>query len=249
VTKPYLVVRCVACEAWLQPKWVASHAQPGKCRGHQWVDELVDAALVASPLADLLIEVLPSHLLSPQRVMADGEATPGHPVLHDQLVMTRAEKLARLRTPGWSDLTQPQTRTSAVMVRSPLPDLGARRWVNVARQAARRDGAAGIRSAMNEESFAALERELVGDDIVTCPLCRKPFTRRGLANHQANNSLHRWQRAVAEVQQLWAEGWRDPWNVPGAPLKCGDDRNTAETRHGDRRSLCGPGVEAVTDLD
>ena len=50
----YLVVRCLRCEGWLHPMAVTSHDQPGKCRGHQWVDDIVDTTLVAAPLAVVL---------------------------------------------------------------------------------------------------------------------------------------------------------------------------------------------------
>ena len=189
----YLVVRCLRCEGWLHPMAVTSHDQPGKCRGHQWVDDIVDTTLVAAPLAAVLGQVLPAALV-------------GRPTF----------SMDRILSPGTGEYLREDV-CGGIVVASPVAGVGSRRWVRVAAAAAACAGAAGVRAAMAPEGFADLERELIGN-VVTCPSCAQPIAPKGLRAHQAKNLLCRWRRAVAEVQELWAVGWRDPFRVPGAPL-------------------------------
>jgi len=202
VTKShYLVVRCLACEGWLHPMAVKSHARPGKCRGHQWVDDVEDTTLVAAPLAAVLGQVLPPALVR-------------RPTLSDDRVLT----------PGPREYLREEV-CGGIVVASPVAGVSSRRWARVAAAAAARDGAAGVRAAMAPERFVDLERELVGD-AVTCPCCAQSVTAKGLRTHQASSLLCRWRRAVGDVQELWASGWRDPFRVPDAPLSWGELNRT-----------------------
>lgn len=74
-----------------------------------------------------------------------------------------------------------------------------------------------MREALTAKSFASLEREL-DLDVVRCTDCGAWVRPRGLAIHRVTSALCRWRRAVAEVRELWAVGFRDPWSVPEAPL-------------------------------
>ncbi|MDQ6798438.1 MAG: hypothetical protein M3011_10565 [Actinomycetota bacterium] len=204
-TSHYLTVRCLGCEAWLHPMAVKSHATPGKCRGHQWVDDVVDSALVTAPLGLILAEALPAGLVS-------------RPTLSDDRVLN----------PGPGEYLRPEV-CRGVVVSSPLAGVGARRWALVAKVAAERDGIAGVRSAMVAERFAELETELVGS-VVDCPSCGQVVASGGLRQHRVSNILCRWRRCVAEVQELWALGWRDPYNVAGAPLSWTELQRTVAWR-------------------
>lgn len=82
---------------------------------------------------------------------------------------------------------------------------------------------------MGLERFVDLERELVGD-VVACPSCAASVTAKGLSAHQAQNILCRWRRAVGEVEELWADGWRDPYRVAGTPLTWAELNRTVAWR-------------------
>ena len=96
-------------------------------------------------------------------------------------------------------------------------------------------GLASVREALSVEGFQALEAELIapGDDI-DCPDCGLLVSVRGLPIHRATNASCRWRQAAAEVRDLWGEGWRDPYNVEGAPLTWGG----LTAKVGWRRRLC-----------
>lgn len=184
---------------------VSSHAQPGRCRGYQWLDDIIDTTLVAEPDSDLLVEALPTGLVR-------------RPTISDD----------RLLNPGEGEYLRPAV-CRGIVVASPVAGVGSRRWARVAVAAAGRDGAGGVRATMTAEGFVRLERELIGE-VRTCPACGEPITPRGLAAHQARSLSCRWRRAVAEVKALWASGCRDPWSIPGAPLSWTDLNATVRWR-------------------
>lgn len=95
----------------------------------------------------------------------------------------------------------------------------ARRWLHVATRGLDLKGIQAVRDALTSEGFVALEADVVAaGDTAPCPSCGDYVTRRGMGKHQATNMVCRWRRAVAEVRDAWDAGWRDPFNVEGAPL-------------------------------
>ena len=187
----YLTIRCpIGCEAWLAPPWLDGHRD--RCGGHPWVDDLPDRAVVPAPLAGVLLSVLP-------RSLVDDAARPS---------VTRARQ----------DNVALDFRFGSC-VRSPVEGVPARRWLRVAVAALEAKGLASVRCSLTAEGFGKLEQELIepGSD-VTCPDCGDYVTARGLGTHRATNSACRWRRAAREVRDAWETGWRDPFNVEGAPL-------------------------------
>lgn len=189
----YLTIRCpLGCEAWLQPSALDRHLDPGRCRQHPWVDDLVDSAVVPSPLAGLVLSVLPEELV------AEAE--------HPEVSRSRRNDVGFDFRFGRR-------------IRSPLEGVRARRWLLVATAVLEQQGLRAVQGTLTLEGFLELEQAvLVPGQQVDCPDCGEFVTRRGLGGHRATNSACRWRRAVAEVQRSWVTGWRDPFSVEDAPL-------------------------------
>lgn len=202
----YFTARCPqGCEAWLHPLAVEPHLlDPKRCRRRPWVAEAPDMALVGAPLAQDFADVLPPDLV-------------GRPSFSEDRVVN----------PGPDDYL-PIHLHQGVMVRSPVPGVRAQRWAVVTSAAARERGASAIEMAMTPAGFAELEDQLTAEARLTrCPICGDTTTVKGLPTHQARNRACRWRVAAAEVRVRWADGWRDPYSVDGAPLKWGDITATA----------------------
>ena len=205
----YLTARCPqGCEAWLHPRAVEPHlGDPDRCRTRPWVDEIADEALISAPLAHDVAKVLPPALLS--RPSFSGE---------------------RLRSADPDDYLNIDL-CQGVMVRSPVPGVRAQRWAVVTSAVARDRGVAAIDEATSAAGFAALETQLRAEGRLTvCSICGDTTTVRGLRSHQARNRACRWRVAAEEVRRRWTQGWRDPYSVPGAPLKWGELNATAMWR-------------------
>jgi hypothetical protein len=197
----YLTARCPqGCEAWLHPLAVEPHLlDADRCRKRPWVDEIADEALVSAPLAEDIVQVLPARLLTRPTFSED-----------------------RLRSPNPDNYIRIDL-CQGVMVRSPVPGVRAQRWAVVTSAAARERGAPAIQMATTASGFRELEQQLTAEGRLTqCPICTDTTMVKGLRNHQARNRACRWRVAAAEVRRLWAEGFRDPYSVDGAPLKWGD---------------------------
>lgn len=197
----YLTARCPqGCEAWLHPLAVEPHLlDPTRCRRRPWVDEIADEALVSAPLAQDIADVLPPDLL----------ARPSFS--EDRILSPNPDNYIRI------DLCQ------GVMVRSPVPGVRAQRWAVVTSAAAREHGASAIQTATSPSGFRELEQQLTTEGrLIQCPICGDTTMVKGLRNHQARNRACKWRVAAAEIRRLWAEGWRDPYSVTGAPLKWGE---------------------------
>ena len=177
----YLTTRCpTGCEAWLHPQALAGHLQPGRCRGHAWVEDLEDAVLVVAPTGATLARVLPAECV-------------GRPAFSDDRLLQRGPM------PG--DYLRDEV-CRGVTVRSPAGGVRAGRWLLVATAAARASGDDGVREALDGDGFATLERDLVDPaEVVECPACRDVVRRRGLGSHLAKNTACRWRRAAAEVRE------------------------------------------------
>lgn len=115
----YLTVRCQACETWLHPKAVAAHAQPGRCKGSPWDEELDDARLVTGDMAELFARVLTPDLV-------------GRPTFSEDRVLS----------PGVGERLRGEVY-QGVVVRSPLVSVDSSRWVVVATAAALAAGSPG----------------------------------------------------------------------------------------------------------
>lgn len=191
----YLTIRCpTGCEAWLQPSALDRHL--GRCRQHPWVDDLIDSVVIPAPLAPLLLSVLPEDVVD--------EAE--HPEV------------------GWS-------RRNDVgfdfrfgrRIRSPLEGVPARRWLYVATAVLEEQGLRAVQRSLTIDGFGELEEALLAaGDTAECATCGEVVTRRGMECHRATNTACRWRRAAHEVREAWEAGWRDPFNVAGAPLTWGE---------------------------
>lgn len=186
----YLTIRCpYGCEAWLQPSSFGRHR--ARCRGHQWVDDLPDSAVIPVSFVGVLASILP-----------DGLVDDDHPEV----------RRSRRNEVGFD------FRYGRRM-RSPVEGVVARRWLHVAIRALELKGVQAVRDAVTLDGFLALEDELVpAGEAATCPWCGDFLARRGMGSHQTTNIVCRWRRAVSEVSEAWEAGWRDPYNVDGAPL-------------------------------
>lgn len=186
----YLTIRCpLGCEAWLQPSALDRHHD--RCRRRQWVDDLPDSAVIPSGLVGLLTSVLPPDLVE------EGNPTVGRSRRNDVGFDFRYGR----------------------RMRSPIDGIRARRWLHVATRVLDARGVQAVKRTLTVEGFLELEAEVVSaDEAASCPGCGEFVTRRGLGNHRTTNVVCRWRRAVAEVSHAWEAGWRDPFNVDGAPL-------------------------------
>ena len=193
----YLTARCpTGCESWLHPRAVEAHIEPGRCRGKPWVDDLQDDALIPEPAASTFSQRMPAHLVGPVNVSQDrlGRFHPAERLRYDVL--------------------------DGIVVRSPIDGVRARRWLYVVTAAIERHGPQVVDRALTPVGFREVERELDPDGwLVDCPDCGDAVGRSGIKLHRARSTLCRWKRAETEVRTLLDEGWRDPFTVPGAPLK------------------------------
>lgn len=192
-TPKYLTIRCpLGCETWLTPRAFDGHMERGRCLGHPWVDDVPDQAVVPAPLAGVLLPVLPDSVVKQaERPTID---------------RAKRERFSLDFREGYC-------------IRSPLDGVPARRWLRLAVAALECRGLSAVREALEADGFAALESELIepGSD-TRCPDCGEWMTVRGLPAHQSRSAACRWRRAAREVRDAWEAGWRDPFNVPDAPL-------------------------------
>ena len=190
----YLTVRCQDCECWLHPRAVPSHEI--RCPRRPWVADIGVTTLVTGELAELLRRLLPVDLV-------------GRPTFSAE----------RLLSPGPGEFLHPEV-CHGIVVASPVPGVSSRVWAQIAKAGLREGGESALRQATTAEGFAELRARL-GVDLVECPDCGQALTEKGLATHQRTNIACRWGRAVTQVRAMLAEGRRDPWSVPGAPLEWG----------------------------
>lgn len=192
----YLTVRCpTGCEAWLHPAALCEHLRPGHCRGHPWVDDLPDNALVPQPAADKLAAVLPARLV-------------GHPQISQR----------RIRKPAKGESLDHRV-IGSLTIASPIEGIKARRWVAVALAATQRLGETAVLRLLTIEGFNDLEPKVLdGNAFLDCPDCGEPVHHKAIGDHRRKSTVCRWKRAAAEVRDLWYDGWRDPWSIPEAPL-------------------------------
>ncbi len=148
--------------------------------------------------------------------------------------------LAGILPDGLVDDTNPEVRRSrrsevgfdfryGRRMRSPVEGVAARRWLHVAMRGLDLKGVQAVRQALTLDAFIALEEDVVAaGESERCPSCGEYVTRRGIDKHQATNVVCRWRRAVAEVREAWDAGWRDPYNVDGAPLTWAELRSRVQ---------------------
>lgn len=193
----YLTIRCpLGCEAWFQPSSIERHLEPGRCRRHPWVDDLPDAVVVPAPLSGLIVPLLPPALVD------DAE--------HPEIGSSRRQSISLDFRLGRR-------------IRSPIEGVRARRWLYVATAVLEQRGLQAVKRTLTPGGFAELERVVVRrDEEAECRDCGEFVTRRGLGAHRATSAACRWRRAAAEVRTAWEAGWRDPFNVEGAPLTWGE---------------------------
>jgi hypothetical protein len=193
----YLTARCPSgCECWLHPRAVSAHLQPGRCQGRPWTDRVPNETLVPAPVADVVRGILDPPLV--------------------RLVMVSQDRILGLRS---SEYVRDEV-LQGIVVRSPLEGVKARRWVSIVLAALDRHGPLTVKLACTPAGFVELETTFDrphsrGD----CPHCGQKIPLRTMKQHQARNTLCRWQRAAHAVRTLWADGWRDPFVIPSAPLR------------------------------
>lgn len=190
----YLTVRCAACECWLHPRALPGHG--ARCHGRPWVADVGVTTLVTGELAEQLGRLLPADLV-------------GRPTSSPERVLS----------PGPNEFLLPEVH-QGIVVASPVPGVSPRVWTHIARAGLREEGESALRKAMTVDGFTELRAQLALD-LVECTHCGQFLTEHGLATHQRTNIACRWGRAAAQVRGLWAQGRRDPWSIPGAPLEWG----------------------------
>jgi hypothetical protein len=197
----YLTARCpTGCEAWLHPYALDQHVD-GRCRGHPWVDDLPDTAVIPASSTDMILGTLDEALIS--TVGLEGSSR----------VDARD---GRLRNPA-------PLHAGSFRLHSPLDGIRARRWLVVALAAADRWGSDGVGQALEPERFRELENELLAPgSYLDCPVCGAFVSSRALRNHQTTSASCGWRRAAFEVRCAWRHGWRDPCSVPQAPKTWGE---------------------------
>lgn len=205
----YLTVRCpTGCEAWLHPKAVHQHLA-GRCRGHPWVEDLPDTAVIPEPYTELILSAIDDTLVSVVPPDRSGRVDPSD---------------GRVRN-------QPRPHKGTRRIQSPIEGIKARRWLLVAVAAAERWGDDGVRTALDPQRFQDLEGELVAPESYNdCPICGTFVSTRSLRTHQRTSANCLWRHAASEVQDAWLDGWRDPWSIPGAPLTWSELTSTAALR-------------------
>lgn len=192
----YLTARCpTGCEAWLHPYALDKHVE-GRCRGHPWVDDLPDTAVIPNSYADVILGVVDETLVS-------------------LVALERSSRVdardGRLRNPA-------PDHGGLFRIHSPLDGITARRWLVVALAAADRWGTDGVRQALQADRFRDLEEELlVPGSYVDCPTCGTFVNTSALRAHQRTSASCAWRGAALEVRCAWRDGWRDPCSIPDAP--------------------------------
>jgi hypothetical protein len=198
VRTTYLTIRCpVGCEAWLHPR-ASVDAHIERCRRHPWVDDIADTAVVPAQYSRLVLAAMPADLIG--RVDPPGET---RAVLGDGRTKTQAPTPAGLAT-----------------IASPIPGVPARDWIDTAIATIRAHGPEAIERALDPDEYARLRHELgARSRTASCKYCGHFFTPQTLALHQANNAVCAWRRAATEVRTAWVNGWRDPYSIPGTPIR------------------------------
>jgi hypothetical protein len=197
----YLTARCpTGCEAWLHPYALDQHLD-GRCRGHPWVDDLPDTAVIPTGYTGVILGCVDEALIG-----TVGSERSGRVDARD----------GRLRHPA-------PPNPGTLRLRSPLDGVPARRWLVVALAAADRFGNDGIRQALDPDRFSELQDELLpAGAYLDCPICGTFIHSRALRGHQATSAICGWRRGALEVRCAWRDGWRDPHSVPGAPMTWGE---------------------------
>jgi hypothetical protein len=200
----YMTARCPqGCGWWSIPAAVTKHVRQRRCTGVPWPELNPRSVLVAAGTRTALLRALPDAVKQP-------------PVFGDRAVdpLRRDRRLAR------------RARTGVVVV-SPLPEVGARRWLETVALGVERFGTRAAERAVTAEGFTALEAQIGPiPGFVLCGGCGEWQTHRGIANHRATNTRCRWLVAHRAVEAAWADGWRDPWSQPAVPVRW------AELAHG-----------------
>ena len=179
----------------------------GALQGRPWIDAVPDEILIAAPAADLFRGILDPCLVRP--------------------VMVSQDRILGLRS---SEGDRDEV-LQGIVVRSPLAGIKARRWASIVLTALARYGPRAIELACTPVGFGELETTFDRPDSkADCPHCGETFQLRHMKQHQARNTLCRWQRAAHAVRALWADGWRDPFSVTGAPVRWDDLQRRAHWR-------------------
>ena len=192
----YLTARCpTGCEVWLHPKAVTPHET--RCPGHPWTDRRRPASefLLGDEAADQARQLCPAEYLREPEFSSDRILNP-RPGMYLRVGIT-----------------------TGIVVRSPLDTITGRRWWAVLRAAAEQgrpfDPGGSVDDFLEVEQFLGLQ-----GNFVRCIVCGDDVKPRGLKAHRRSNSVCRYLADIAEVQQYWALGYRDPYRLQddGVPI-------------------------------
>ncbi len=139
------------CEAWLHPR-ISMRDHADRCRGHPWVDEIDEVAVVPTEYTSLIAAVMDADLLG---AVSDQR--------HSRAVLGDGRAKSRVPTPA-----------GRLTIETPIAGIRPRRWLTVAIAATERLGFDGLVSALDPEAFYELEAHVLTPGLRGVPTLRCP---------------------------------------------------------------------------
>jgi hypothetical protein len=170
------------------------HVREKRCRGKAWFRGVEQTMLLDASNARLLEECGGGDLLDFEHMEAYRSTDARRPHL-------------------------PLVVQYGAVLRSPIEGITARVWWYVVKTTllVDDDPKRVVERALTPDGFAELTPNDLWARVVTCPHCDDLVI--NLSQHQQSNRRCRMARAANRVVELWSDGYRDPWTVPGgAPL-------------------------------
>lgn len=194
MTRPvYLTARCTrGCETWAPPEVMERHVRDKRCNGHAWFRGVEQTILLDARYARLLQANGADELL-------DFE--------HMEAYRTRDARRPHL----------PLSVQFGAVLNSPIEDVTARVWWYVVKPHLLDNEVphAVVARAMTNDGFADLAPDDLADRLVTCASCGDVVI--GLGQHQRSSRRCRTAAAANHVNELWRQGFRDPWRAADKP--------------------------------
>ena len=194
MTRPiYLTARCTrGCETWAPPEVMERHVRDRRCNGHAWFRGVEQTMLLDARHARLLAACGGAALL-------DFE--------HMEVYRTRDARRPHL----------PLSVQFGAVLASPIEGVTARVWWYVVKPhlLESEDPEGVVSSAMTDGGFADLAPDNLAERLVTCPSCGDTVI--GLEQHQRSSRRCRTAAAANHVNELWRDGYRDPWRAADKP--------------------------------
>jgi len=194
MTRPiYLTARCTrGCEGWAPPEVMERHVRYKWCDGHAWFRGVEETILLDARSARLLKEYGAEKLLD-----------------FEQMAKYRARDVRRSHLPL-------SVQFGAVLT-SPIENVTARVWWYVVkhRLLEDEDPRALISCAMTHDGFAELAPADLANRVATCQSCGDVVI--DLEQHQQSSRRCCTAAAANTVNELWRQGFRDPWRAADKP--------------------------------